>query len=187
MWHKHCSVFLLPKTLEITSVLPDNQNKEIHHIRQLWLDFCEMYPPNELEKYKKLMILLSSTVYDILLKVVHGHVVTSSASISVAESLDIDGDDVYFRFGGAILSEMLHLRNKNKCIKSSSKISQEITILQAKEKSSMPEYLRYRDRGYMYTPHPSFIPFIREVDNFARETANPTGFQEHGHDNYCKG
>ena len=32
------------------------------------------------------------------------------------------------------------------------------------------------------TPQPSFIPFIREVDNFARETANPTGFQEHGHD-----
>ena len=108
MWHKHCSVFLLPKTLEITSILPDNQNKEIHHILQLWLDFCEIYPPNELEKYKKLMILLSSIVYDILLKVVHGHVVTSSASTSVAVSLDIDSDDVYFRFGGAILSEMLH-------------------------------------------------------------------------------
>ena len=110
----------------------------------------------------KLMILLSSTVYDILLKVVHGHVVTSSASTSVAESLGIDGDDVYFRFGGAILSEMLHLRYKNKCVKSSSKISQEITILQAintKEESSMPKYLRYQDRCYIYTPHPSFHTF----------------------------
>lgn len=96
---------------------------------------------------------------------------------------DIEGDDVYYRFGGATLSEMFHLRYKNM---RKSSTSQEIAILQAintKEKSSMPEYLKYRDRGYMYTPHPTFIiPFIRDVDNCVREVVNPTGFQEHAGD-----
>ncbi len=89
-----------------------------------------------------------------------------------------DKDDVYFRFGGAVLSSMLHVRYKSirTCHESRrDQISQEITILQSintKEKSAMPDYLRYRDRGYMYSSNATFIPFVpfvREVDNCVRD------------------
>lgn len=62
-------------------------------------------------------------------------------------------------------------------------ISQEINILQAinvKEKSGMPKYLQYRDRGYMYSPHPSFIPFFRAIDSCIKEVVNQQSFQKHG-------
>ena len=62
-----------------------------------------------------------------------------------------DSDDVYYRFGGAILSALLKLRYQSKKRKGISSaatiiISQEIQVLQSintKEKSSMPNYLKY--------------------------------------------
>ena len=64
-------------------------------------------------------------------------------------------------------------------------ISKEITILQAiatKDKSSMPTYLKYRDRGYMYTPSLNFINFLKEIDMCVQEVVNPNGFEIHGDD-----
>ena len=64
----------------------------------------------------------------------------------------------------------------------------EIGILHAintKEKSQMPYYLKYRDQGHMYTPHPGFISFFREVDNYVKAVVTTEGFQEHG-DNLVK-
>ena len=46
----------------------------------------------------------------------------------------------------------------------------------------MPEYLKYRDRGYMYTPNSTFIPFLCEVDNCVKEVVNQKGFQEYNDD-----
>lgn len=46
----------------------------------------------------------------------------------------------------------------------------------------MPEYLKYRDRGYMYSPNSTFIPFFREVDECIREVVNQKGLQEHKDD-----
>lgn len=95
---------------------------------------------------------------------------------------DDDSDDVYYRFGGSATSEMLHIRYQKR---QSTDVSNEITILQSIDttvKSGMPKYLNYRNRGYMYKPHPSFIPFFREVDKCIKEVVNPTGFQQHSHE-----
>ena len=132
-------------------------------------------------------------MYDILLKEVHlsqrsinpPSASTSSNSLPIVEQ---DPDDVYYRFGGAILSEMLHLRYKSiKTCQESRRdvISLEITILQAintKDKASMPHYLKYRDRGYMYSPQSTFIPFLRDVDECIKKVVNQNGFEEHKDD-----
>ncbi|XP_019856163.1 PREDICTED: uncharacterized protein LOC109584762 [Amphimedon queenslandica] len=97
-----------------------------------------------------------------------------------------DQNDVYFRFGGATLASMLH--NRYKEIRSCSAvkrelISVEITILQAinnKDKSAIPAYLQYRDKGFMYFPDITFIPFIRAVDECAKQVVNEKGLKDHG-------
>ena len=109
------------------------------------------------------MILLSS-VYTILLDHVHSCTHVSQSTNAVPQV--VDGDDVYYRFGGAVLSNMIHLRckTKQKCpIRKIEMVQLEIGILHVintKEKSQMPYYLKYRDQGHMYTPHPGFISFL---------------------------
>jgi hypothetical protein len=81
-------------------------------------------------------------------------------------------DDVYYRFGGAAIAEMLH--NRCRSIHASpyskrSTITSEITILkgmECKDKSVIPASLQYRDRGCMYFPDQSFI---KAVDNKVRQ------------------
>ena len=75
---------------------------------------------------------------------------------------------------------MLHARYKHiqTCpLEKKDIISQEITPLHSvnsKSKSYIPEHLQYRDRGYMYFPTESFLPFLRVVDTCVRKYANPT-------------
>ena len=75
---------------------------------------------------------------------------------------------------------MVHLRyNATRKQLSTSNTSQEIHILcclNTKDKSSMPEYLKYRGHGCIYTPQPSLIPLLRDVDSTVKEVVNPTGF-----------
>lgn len=134
------------------------------------------------------MILFSAAMHKILFDQVHSTTMSISKD-TVPDRLPCDNDDVYYRFGGATLSAMLKARYR-KCKMSSSSASaintsQEITVLQSintKEKSSMPKYLKYRDNGYMYTPHSSFIPFFRDVDHCVREIVSPNGFQQYTHE-----
>ena len=185
-WCTYCSAFLLPKQydVECECVLSSQQSlSTICMIRQSWLSFIEPY---KVDDCNKLMIMISSTIYDNLLKRVH----TQSASTTKVPMpclSNIDGDDVYFRFGGAVISDMLHLRyNSLKVCQDASRkksLSQQIMIMQAintKEKIDMPSYLQYRDRGYMYSPHKKFIPFFRLVDSCVKEVVNDAGFKEHG-------
>ena len=44
----------------------------------------------------------------------------------------------------------------------------------------MPAYLKYRDKGYMYSPHVAFIPFFRAVDECIKEVVNEKGMEQHG-------
>lgn len=73
---------------------------------------------------------------------------------------------MYYRFSEVMLLDMLHLhyRGIKACHESKQgMISQEITNLQTistKDKRGMPEYLKYCDRGYMYNPNSTFIPFF---------------------------
>ena len=105
----------------------------------------------------------------------------------VPSQQNTDEDDVYFRFGGAVISDMVKLRYKNiqQCSAATKKdiISQEITILMTintKNKCDMPSYLQYRDRGYMYTPMSCFIPFFREVDTCIKAVTSGNHLKQHG-------
>jgi len=62
-------------------------------------------------------------------------------------------------------------------------LSQEIVILQAintKDKLTIPEYLKYRDQGFIYLPHASFIPFLRTIDDCVKDIVNLDGLEENG-------
>ena len=195
-WHAHVSVFLIPKHIPIESVLTTDQktmakDADVCTVRRRWQTFCDAHSSYQ-DHLKKIMILFSSSLYNAFLKEIHSSTseICSTTGTGTASTVPIeeDSDDVYFRFGGAALSDMLHLHYKNIRIQQLQDnkrdvLSQEISCLQAintKEKGDMPKYLQYRDRGYMYTPHVSFIPFFREVDNCIKEVINPTGFKEHG-------
>ena len=98
-----------------------------------------------------------------------------SSTETITDITSCDGDDVYFRFGGATLASMLH--NRYEDIKKCSQdrhgvLTQEIKLLHimnTREKSSLPPYLKYRDRGYMYTPDMAFIPFSVPLINVLRK------------------
>ena len=100
------------------------------------------------------MILFSSAVYNVLLNRIHSESSKYSVQLPSNALLNADGN-VYFRFGGAVISDMLHLRYKQiRAIRRDSQkrssISQLISIIElmnTKEKMDMPEYLQYRDRG----------------------------------------
>ena len=62
-------------------------------------------------------------------------------------------------------------------------LSQENVILQAiniKDKSTIPEYLKYQDQGYMYLPYASFIPFLRVIDDCVKIIVNSFALKENG-------
>ena len=62
-------------------------------------------------------------------------------------------------------------------------MSIEISLLQAintKDKSDIPDYLQYRDRGFMYFPHKVFIPFLKKVDQNIKKVINSSSLDEHG-------
>ena len=129
-----------------------------------------------------LMVTLSSTVYNTLIE----HVASKNKENDASTTMSFDGDDVYYRFGGAALCDMLHLRYKQ--IKTApldhkDQISQEITVLQvinSKDKSAIPDYMKYHDLGYMCFPHPNFIPFLRHLDITVKEVVNPSGINKEG-------
>ena len=97
------------------------------------------------------MILLSSTIYDILLCEADKHLssttITSDSESTASCMHNRDTDDVYFRFGGATLASMLKRRYKDIRMCGEQKretLSLEIAVLQAirtTEKSCMPDYL----------------------------------------------
>ena len=120
------------------------------------------------------MMTLSSIVYEVLLERVESFRDKLNGSGETPSSPISDGDDVYLRFGGAAICEMLKLRYQQ--IKGCSdtqrnQLSQEITLLKAmtmKDKTSLPIYLKYRDRGFMYFPDTSFLKFLQTINEAVR-------------------
>ena len=58
-------------------------------------------------------------------------------------------------------------------------------ILQAiniKDKSKIPQYLRHCDRGFMYFPDVSFIPFLQSIDEVVKGIMNKGRFEQDGND-----
>ena len=66
------------------------------------------------------------------------------------------------------------------------KVSQEITILQQlsvhqkKNKDHVPDYLKYRDKGYMYFPCTELLSFLIAVDKATTEKIDGTNFSPDG-------
>jgi len=62
-------------------------------------------------------------------------------------------------------------------------LSQEISLLQAincKDKTNVPGYLRYWDRGFMYFPDKVFFLLLREVDTVVKAVVNFDGLKKEG-------
>lgn len=113
-------------------------------------------------------------------------VATGSTGEGSSTELSPEPDDVYYHFGGAALSSMLHkcYSNIHSCpLYKRSFVLVKITILKSLvccDKSVIPPSLQYWDRGFMYFPDPMFMTFIKAVDNKVRFVANNNGIKKHG-------
>ena len=47
-----------------------------------------------------------------------------------------------------------------------------------KDKSNLPHYLQYRDRGFMYFPDFSFLPFLRTIHETVRGVASISSLED---------
>ena len=158
---------LMGELYSVMEIHLDQQlSKSVKVFRSKWLDFC---------KSSEFPVPVSNPV-----------TITLSESETPIKSVSLDGDDVYYRFGGAALCEMLYLQYeqiKTPPFYRKDSISQEITILQAinsKDESAIPNYLQYHDLGFIYFPHPTFIPLLRNIDTTLKEVVNPLGTEKHG-------
>jgi len=128
------------------------------------------------------MMTITATIYRVLLEHVMSFQESLTATNIVTKASEYtDGYDVYYRFGGAAICGMLKLHYEQ--IRSCSDeqrdhLAQEIVILQAirtEDKSAISDYLKYRDQGYMYFPHITFIPFLKTVDDTVKAEVNSNG------------
>ena len=102
-------------------------------------------------------------------------------------ALQHEPDEVYLRFGGGALADMFKqrykdMRSKSKSSETKDIISQEIQVLQwirRVDKSTLPASFTYRDQGGMYFPDDDFLPFIRNLDECVRVSANEDAFQRY--------
>ena len=179
-WHRHCSAFLLSSQYSLCDInLEERECAGLTETRGAWLKFCEDCGIPVPES-NPIMLTVSSAIYHFLLDFIASfHNTTPTAG-----NVKADGDDVYYRFGGSALSDMLHLRYKQiRGCRDDQRdlLSQEISILHCmklKDKSQISNYLKYRDQGYMYFPDPSFLPLLREIDTSVKEVANFDGLQQ---------
>ena len=153
--------------------------------RMQWLDFCEANSVPVPESNAVIMIV-SSAVYELMLERagdIKNSLSDEAIAVPAAVTDAVEADDVYLQFGGAALCDMLHLHYKQikSCIGSQrAKLSEEIMILQAiniKDKSKIPQYLRYCDK---YFPDISFIPFLQSIDEVVKGIMNKSRFEQDG-------
>ena len=189
-WYSYCSAFLLEEKHTLSAInLLEAKHPVLANLRQVWLEFCREQSISVPEQ-NSVMTTLSPAVYNSLLEHMASFQESQSGSADVSHSaISEEEDGVYYRFGGGTLCEMLQCRYKQ--IRSASNknlMSLEISLLQAintKDKSQIPDYLQYRDRGFMYFPHKVFIPFLKKVDHNVKKVTNLSSFNEHG-DNLVK-
>ena len=136
-WHQHCAAFLLSRDHSLATInLEEFAQQSVAALRLRWLDYCDQ-STLPFSDTSKVMMTLSSAVYDVLLERVQSYQEGLSTSVdpsSNSASNDPDSDDVCLRFGGAAICEMLKLRYDQikKCSDTQrDQLSQEITILKA--------------------------------------------------------
>jgi len=193
-WHIHCSAFLLEERYTLAEInldTSDSQNASLAAIRNIWMEYCKNHE-TPVPTSNPVMITISARAYFYLLDQVamfQKELPAASKSTEGPVPSNNDGDDVYYRFGGAAICAMLKQRYNDikKCSSNTARnsLSIEICLLQAmkiKDKSEIPGYLQYRDKGYMYFPQSSLIPFFRNFDGILKEVVNENGFRKHGDD-----
>ena len=185
-WYSYCSAFLLDEKHSMSAInLEEAKHPVLANLRQQWLDYCR----EQAIERNSVMTTLSSAIYNTLLEHVGSLQESQSSCPNISPSVPLEEDGVYYWFGGGTLCEILH--NQYKQISSASDknlMSIEISLLQTintKDKSDIPDYLKYRDRGFMYFPHKVFIPFLQQVDQNVKKVTNLKSLNEHG-DNLVK-
>ena len=82
---------------------------------------------------------------------------------------------------------MVDMRRFKNCTElQKDQVSKEITLLQKlsvhekDKKVYLPEYLQYRDEGYMYFPCQELLPFLKALDLRVKEITNDSNFTKQG-------
>ena len=165
-----------PLTLQCALHSSEPLAAEIVSVRSKWSRVCNSNLKLK-DAFKNFLILFCSAAFDVFLKECHS-VMHATGNPPTSATPQRDSDDVYLCFGGATLAAMLHLRyDKNKEQKNES-VSQ-IAILQRLNlytKEHIPEYLQYRDNGYMYFPCKEMLTFLIAVYLRTKEMANDQSF-----------
>ena len=93
---------LLEEAYELTEISFNQQFHSVDNVRNKWLEFCTSaeFP---VPVSNPVMITLSFTVYNTLIE----HLASKIEENDIPIVMSIDGDDVYYRFGGAALCDML--------------------------------------------------------------------------------
>ena len=189
-WHRHCSYFLVEKNAELSLIglHPAEPSAEaVVSVRSQW---SKLFAAHHLQRSdaKIFMILFCGCLYDELLRQCHRII---EPDIQASELCSEDSEDVYYRFGGSTMRNMLHSRYtkiKSCPLNQKDRVSQEITVLQQisvhkkEDKDRVPDYLIYRDEGYMYFPCVKLLPFLKAVDIATKEEVNNTTFSQQGSD-----
>jgi len=154
-------------------------------VRSKWNKVCSAYSIDS-DTARTFLISFCGLIYDDLLK--QCQIVIRPSPTSATPMPTEDTDDVYYRFGGAAIAAMFKVRIRNFNCADKDQVSMEISILQKlsmhleEDKTHIPAYLKYRDKGFMYFPTPEMLPLLKAVDVKTIELANNGSFTELGSD-----
>ena len=135
-----------------------------------------------------MLIAVQGAIFSYLAHIVAKHIMPSvvrDETQTISQPSLPEPDEVYYKFGGAAIAEMLEKRYRSvhSCPENKrGTIVVEITVLKAMkclDKSIIPPSLQYRDNGFMYFPDEALIPFIKAVDDKVKQVANNKGVQEY--------
>ena len=150
-WYQECSELLLEALQR-----PCLQHKDS---TSAWFDFRnQRLQQFSIDHCNSVLLSLQGAVYSYFNRKVASEVRNTEAhesdqSGSTPPIITQESEDVYYRFGGAALKEMLHNRYKHihtTPLDKRSQICVEISVLKSmlcSDKSIIPPSLKYRDRG----------------------------------------
>ena len=120
-WHNYYSALLLAGSCQLSAIkLEELPSYPVSVVRKCWLDFCEVHSVPVPES-NLVMMRVSSAIYQFLLQYVEDfqsdlhNTAESSSSLVPASQPAVDGDDVYYHFGGAAICDMFHLQKRILC------------------------------------------------------------------------
>ena len=180
-WYQCCSIMLVRNTTDLVKMNVTLDDEAVT-IRQQWVSLYTAHKVSS-DVANTFMLVLTSEVYHEILRRCHTMLQPTPRS---AQPATADPIDVYYRFGGATLARMLQARYSTiKCCPADCKeqLGKEISLLQnlnTKDKSRVPKFLLYRDKGFMYFPCEQLLAFLQLIDIQVKNNANENNFRKHG-------